>query len=106
LIEFNSSGYCSHYSLYIIKKSGKSYFFETICASRFVKQTELNEYSFEELNKIIKRFMPHGDNIYNTTGMITIITKGNFKSYPLLYFDSDDITSFNKKLSVKWHNIK
>lgn len=106
LIEFESSGYCSDYSLYILKKRCSSYFFEALCASRNIKKANVTEHSFEELNKVIKQFILHGDKIYDTTCMITIIANGNFKSYPLLYFDSHDITNFKKKLSIKWDKIK
>jgi|GEM_PF-2531464 len=104
LIELYSNGYCSNYRLYILNNTD-AYLFDSNCASPIVKTSTANENSLLEIFKLIKKFQPQGDSFYGVTCMITKIENGYFKSYPLLYFDSNQSEIIGNKISKKWKKI-
>jgi len=100
LLEFYSTGYCTTYQLYILKQDGKSYSFETLCADRKVRTSKKREYAFDSIQNFITNFKPKGDEVYGTTGMVTFIVNGHFKSFPLLYLDHSELGNINPQLGL------
>ncbi len=100
LLEFWSNGYCETYKLYILKQKGRSYSFETLCADREVHKSKKKEYFFDSIRNLIVHFTPKGDEVYGTTGMITFIVNGQFKSYPLFYLDHTEFENLDDQLNL------
>lgn len=106
LIELKSSGYCSTYDLYLLRNNGVNYSFKAECASRQVTKTKNINYCFDKLDGFISGFKEHGDIVYGETCMITSITNGVFKSYPLLYLNSEELLILKSSLPSKWCKVK
>jgi hypothetical protein len=100
-IELYSNGYCAKYSLYIVDSSN-AYLFETLCASRIVRIAKTNKSSLLAIDQLIKKFKAHGDSMYGITCMITKIHNSNYNSFPLLYFNSNEIDIIRNIIAKKW----
>lgn len=106
LIELKSNGYCSTYDLYLLCNNGVNYSFRAECASRQVMKTKNINYCFDKLDGFILGFKEHGDYMYGETCMITSITNGVFKSYPLLYLNSEELLILKSFFPKKWRKLK